>query len=88
VAGGGRHRREVRDDLDRWERNGDVRFVGRDGPRLFAATRTEAVAALDHFVQHRLSAFGPQEDAVMKADAWMAHSLLSAPMNLGLLDPV
>jgi deoxyribodipyrimidine photolyase-related protein len=79
---------EVRDDLDRWERNGDVRFVGRDGPRLFAATRTEAVAALDHFVQHRLSAFGPQEDAVMKADAWMAHSLLSAPMNLGLLDPV
>lgn len=65
-----------------------MRFVGRDGPRLFAATRTEAVAALDHFVQHRLSAFGPQEDAVMKADAWMAHSLLSAPMNLGLLDPV
>jgi deoxyribodipyrimidine photolyase-related protein len=79
---------EVRDDLDRCERNGDVRFVGRDGPRLFAATRTEAVAALDPFVQHRLSAFGPEEDAVMKADAWMAHSLLSAPMNLGWLDQV
>jgi deoxyribodipyrimidine photolyase-related protein len=79
---------EVRDDLDRWERAGDVRFVGTDGPRLFAATRAEAVAALDHFVQQRLPAFGPHEDAVMKADAWMAHSLLSAPMNLGLLDPL
>ena len=65
-----------------------MRFVGRDGPRLFAATRTEAVAALDPFVQHRRSAFGPEEDAVMKADAWMAHSLLSAPMNLGWLDQV
>jgi deoxyribodipyrimidine photolyase-related protein len=79
---------EVRDDLDRWERDGDVHFVGRDGPRLFAATRAEAVAALDHFVQHRLPAFGPHEDAVMRADAWMAHSLLSAPMNLGWLDQV
>jgi deoxyribodipyrimidine photolyase-related protein len=30
----------VREDLDRWERDGDVSFVGRDGPRRFAATRT------------------------------------------------
>ena len=26
--------REVREDLDRWERDGDVAFIGRDGPRL------------------------------------------------------
>ena len=27
------------------------------------------------------------EDAVLEGDDWMAHSLLSAPFNLGLLDP-
>lgn len=79
---------QVREDLDRWERDGDVTFVGRDGPRRFAATRTEALAALDRFVTHRLAGFGPHEDAMLAGDPWMAHSLLSAPMNLGLLDPL
>jgi hypothetical protein len=37
---------QVRHDLDRWERAGDVRFIGRDGPRRFPATRQEALAAL------------------------------------------
>jgi deoxyribodipyrimidine photolyase-related protein len=79
---------EVRRDLDRWERDGDVSFVGHDGPRRFAATRGEAELALRQFLEHRLAAFGPHEDAMLSADAWMAHSLLSAPMNLGLLDPL
>lgn len=79
---------EVRDTLDRWERDGDVRFVGEDGPRRFAVTHDEAVAALEHFVEHRLGAFGPYEDAMLDGDPWMAHSLLSVPLNLGLLDPV
>jgi deoxyribodipyrimidine photolyase-related protein len=77
----------VRADLDRWEADGDVAFVGRDGPRLFAATRAEARAVLDHFVEHRLRTFGAHEDAILEGDPWMSHSLLSAPMNLGLLDP-
>ena len=59
---------EVRDDLDRWERDGDVTFIGADGPRRFAATRAEALAALDDFVAHRLARFGPHEDAVMTGD--------------------
>ena len=79
---------EVRFDLDRWVRDGDVSFVGNDGPRLFAATRAEAIEALDHFVAHRLDTFGPHEDAMLAADPWMSHSLLSAPLNLGLLDPL
>ncbi|MFD7570582.1 cryptochrome/photolyase family protein, partial [Streptomyces sp. NPDC059810] len=36
---------EVRRDLDRWERDGDVSFVGRDGPRRFPASRREARSA-------------------------------------------
>jgi deoxyribodipyrimidine photolyase-related protein len=79
---------QVRADLDRWVADGDVSFVGDDGPRRFAATRAEAMQALRHFVAGRLAAFGPYEDAMLAGDTWMAHSGLSAPMNLGLLDPV
>ncbi len=79
---------EVRRDLDAWEASGEVGFVGRDGPRWVAVTRAEALRVLDAFVDTRLAAFGPHEDAMLAGDPWMAHSVLSAPLNLGLLDPL
>jgi deoxyribodipyrimidine photolyase-related protein len=79
---------EVRHDLDRWEAAGEVQFIGDDGPRRFAATRREALAAVRTFVRDRLPTFGRYEDAMLTGDDWMAHSLLSAPLNLGLLDPL
>ncbi|WP_030347513.1 cryptochrome/photolyase family protein [Streptomyces sp. NRRL S-1022] len=78
---------EVRADLDRWEREGGVRFVGRNGPRRFPATRREALSALRRFVDHRLASFGPYEDAMLDDDPVMSHSLLSSSLNLGLLHP-
>ncbi|OIJ63494.1 cryptochrome/photolyase family protein [Streptomyces mangrovisoli] len=78
---------EVRRDLDRWEREEGITFVGRDGPRRFPASRREALAALRRFVDHRLAGFGPHEDAMLAADPVMRHSLLSSSLNLGLLDP-
>jgi deoxyribodipyrimidine photolyase-related protein len=50
---------QVREDLDRWERDGLATFVGEDRPRWAPATRWEALARLDHFVEHRLADFGP-----------------------------
>lgn len=50
---------EVRADLDQMERDGHASFVGRDGPRRFAATRAEALTALDAFIEGRLAGFGP-----------------------------
>lgn len=78
---------EVRRELDRWAKDGDVRLVGDDGPRRFAVTPAEARAALADFIETRLPDFGPFEDAILTADWPMAHSLLSVPMNLGVLDP-
>ncbi|AGZ39816.1 cryptochrome/photolyase family protein [Actinoplanes friuliensis] len=78
----------VREDLDRWERDDGIKFLGHDGPRLFPATRDEALARLRHFVEHRLPLFGPYEDAMLAGDPFLAHSLLSAAFNLGLLDPL
>ena len=77
----------VRSELDQMERDGKAQFIGNDGPRVFAVTRAEALAALNDFLDTRLSDFGPYEDAAMPGDWSMAHSLLSVPMNLGLLDP-
>lgn len=79
--------REVRADLDRWQASGEIHLVGDDGARRFAATRAEAHSALDDFIETRLGDFGPFEDATLTGDWTMAHSLLSAPLNLGLLDP-
>ncbi|WP_353648617.1 cryptochrome/photolyase family protein [Nakamurella sp. A5-74] len=78
---------QVRADLDAMEQDG-MKFVGRDGPRRFAATRDEALHVLRGFLEGRLAQFGPYEDAMLSGDPWMAHSLLSAPLNLGLLDPM
>ncbi|MDO9377431.1 MAG: cryptochrome/photolyase family protein [Nocardioidaceae bacterium] len=76
---------EVRDDLDRWIRDDGLQVVGEDGPRQFAVTRREALAAVDRFCDERLPAFGPHEDAMLQGDDQMAHSLLSVPLNLGLV---
>ncbi|GAB2953381.1 cryptochrome/photolyase family protein [Micromonospora polyrhachis] len=78
---------EVRHELDRWAAEG-IRFIGHDGPRLFPATRAEAIVRLRHFIRHRLPMFGPYEDAMLSADPFMAHSALSSSFNLGLLDPM
>ena len=80
----------VEDEIDAQVRSdlAGVATVGEDGPRRFAVTRAEAQAALAHFLARRLPAFGRWEDAMLRADAWMSHSLLSVPLNLGLLDPL
>ena len=74
----------VRSDLDRM----NLDTVGVDGPRLFAVTPAEAKRALDRFIEHRLAAFGRYEDAIMGEDWAMSHSLLSVPLNLGVLHPL
>jgi deoxyribodipyrimidine photolyase-related protein len=79
--------REVRARLDQLEAVG-VKFRGSDGPRKFAATQAEAEFAILDFLDNRLPLFGPYEDAVDERDWVMAHSMLSVPLNLGLIDPL
>ena len=64
-----------------------VPYLGRNDQRRFAVSRSEALSALAWFIEHRLASFGPYEDAMMSEDWTMSHSLLSVPMNLGLLHP-
>jgi (6-4)DNA photolyase len=75
---------KVRHDLDRMEL---PLMVGNDGPRLFAVTPAEAKRALDRFIESPVD-LGRYEDAIMGRDRAMSHSLLSVPLNLGVLLPL
>jgi len=50
-------------------------------------TRPQAKALLKDFIDHRLSHFGPYQDAMWTGAAYLYHSRLSAAMNLHLLEP-
>ncbi len=51
-------------------------------------TRLQALEALDHFVSHNLRSFGDYQDAMKTDNPFLHHSLISAPLNLGLLSPM
>ena len=57
-------------------------------PFRFAVTRKDAEAALDHFIEHALPAFGDYQDAMLQDQRFLYHSVLSPYINIGLLDPL
>lgn len=72
-----------------------MRWVGREEIGSWGAlegfgwpvTRTQALSWLKHFIDTRLKDFGPYEDAIRSDERFLFHSLLSVPLNLGLLRP-
>jgi deoxyribodipyrimidine photolyase-related protein len=50
-------------------------------------THGEAEHWLEDFIKHRLSNFGPYEDAMSAGEAFLFHSVLSPMINTGLLTP-
>jgi len=50
-------------------------------------TRSQALQALEGFVEHRLATFGIYEDAMWTDTPFGWHSLLSSALNLKLLNP-
>ena len=61
---------------------------GRLDPFHFAVTRRQALRELDHFIAHILPGFGDYQDAMLRGEPYLSHSLLSAYINAGLLYPL
>ncbi|MEB3173059.1 MAG: cryptochrome/photolyase family protein, partial [Cyanobacteriota bacterium] len=57
-------------------------------PFGWAVTRTQALAAVEHFIATRLDGFGPYQDAMVSGQPTLWHALLSPYLNLGLLHPL
>jgi deoxyribodipyrimidine photolyase-related protein len=54
---------------------------------MYPVTHAEAEAWLDDFIQHKLYLFGDYEDAILQKEYVLFHSVLTAPLNVGLLNP-
>ena len=61
---------------------------GKLRPFGFATDRARAQKALAHFIDHALPCFGDYQDAMLDGNRFLYHSLLSAYMNIGFLDPL
>ena len=82
-----RERASVRDAMALVERH-FPKHPGIIGDFDIPVTRKDALAWFDHFVEYRLAAFGPYEDAMLASEAVMYHSRISAPLNIGLVHPL
>jgi deoxyribodipyrimidine photolyase-related protein len=57
------------------------------GDFRYPISRIEAFEWLENFLQHRLRDFGPYEDAIVKGEVFLNHSVLTPMLNVGLLSP-
>ncbi len=57
-------------------------------PFWYAVTRKGALEALEHFVSDALPHFGDYQDAMLKGERFLYHSVLSQYINCGLLGPL
>jgi len=53
----------------------------------YPTTFKESSDWLQHFLENRFSEFGPYEDAIVRKEQILHHSLLSPVLNVGLLTP-
>jgi len=57
-------------------------------PFWFGVTAQQAQACLDGFIENALPNFGDFQDAMLKDEPFLYHSLLSFYINIGLLNPL
>ena len=60
---------------------------GRPPTGQWATSRAEALVRMKYFMKNNLPMFGEHEDAMLKSNWHLAHSLLSPYLNVGLLLP-
>jgi deoxyribodipyrimidine photolyase-related protein len=56
-------------------------------PFIYPITHCNVMLWLEHFIKHKLKNFGNYQDYIDKDNRHLCHSLLSALINIGLLNP-
>lgn len=67
----------------------ETRFADHFGdltPFWFGVTHDAAERALEHFLKEALPNFGDYQDAMLKGEPFLYHSIISMYLNVGLLD--
>ncbi len=54
----------------------------------FATTPAEAETIVANFIDNILPGFGDYQDAMARGEPWLWHAIVSAAMNMGLIDPL
>ena len=60
---------------------------GAEPSGVWPVTRAQALTRLDEFVESGIAVFGPHQDAMLSAEWKLAHSVLAASTNIGLIRP-
>lgn len=76
--------KQVIGDVEKWF----PKAPGHAANLWLPVTRGQALESLKNFIGHRLRDFGTFEDMMVAGQSKLFHSVLSAPINLGLLSPL
>jgi deoxyribodipyrimidine photolyase-related protein len=55
---------------------------------IYPITRSQALEAIQYFIDHHLDNFGKLEDAMYTSDIFVHHSKISTAINFGILHPL
>jgi deoxyribodipyrimidine photolyase-related protein len=69
------------------EKNFSKHYGNTKNVKLYPITSIESYKAFDKFLMHSLDKYGIYQDAIMKEDVFMYHSIISPMLNIGLLCP-
>ncbi len=69
------------------EKNFTNHYGNTENVKLYAITTNESYKVFTHFLSNSLELYGKYQDAIMKEDVFMYHSIISPMLNIGLLNP-
>lgn len=79
------HNSYVKEAIEYVDKNFPMALGSATQHQFYPTTRQEALNWLEDFLDHHLDVFGPFEDAMVRGENWLHHSVLSPLVNCGLL---
>lgn len=63
------------------------KHYGETEPFVYPINREDALKGLEDFLENRFEKYGTYQDAILKEETFLFHSLLTPALNVGLLNP-